>query len=600
MKLPSFAPASLRAKLVLFSLLLVAVPGAVVALIAFASGRQALEAAVGRQLAEVADDAAETIAAGVADGRKDVRAWARQDFMREIVIGDLDKRISRFLASIEEGDGRYVELLCADAAGQVVAASKPALLGSSRGAQPWFRTAVAGNEVVAGPLRWPGTDHAVVEVASPIYDPERPGSVIGVLLGVYDWERAITALASLRHNLAELDLTVDFLILDEGGVVIGGPQEREAAALVGHNLRTAGWVAAQSGWATARPHHLREPAAHALVGVARLDAGRPGWVMLAVQPLGEALAPVYRMQQRLAGVLGAVLLAGLLVATVLAERMSRPLRALTRATREIAQAGETRTAVPVQSRDEIGQLARAFNAMAGELKRAQEALLVAKKFAFIGEVAAGIAHEVRTPLGILRSAAQLLDRSSPKGATSGELVETIVEEVDRLDRVVAGLLQLARPHQPIIEPSSLNALLGRTLDFVAARAHERQVSIRRAFAPQLPEALCDADQIHQVALNLLVNALQILSPGGELTVRTLPVGTTAVAFEVSDNGPGIPPDVREQIFTPFFTMQKGGTGLGLALVQRIVQAHKGTVSVDSHVGRGTTFRIELPVAGEPS
>jgi len=95
--------------------------------------------------------------------------------------------------------------------------------------------------------------------------------------------------------------------------------------------------------------------------------------------------------------------------------------------------------------------------------------------------------------------------------------------------------------------------------------------------PGLPDVLCDPDQIYQVALNLLVNALQILPRGGEVIVRTLSVGTSDVAFEVADNGPGIPPDIREHIFTPFFTMKEGGTGLGLALVQRLVQAHKGTV-----------------------
>jgi len=119
--------------------------------------------------------------------------------------------------------------------------------------------------------------------------------------------------------------------------------------------------------------------------------------------------------------------------------------------------------------------------MAGELKGARDDLMVAAKFAFIGEVAAGVAHEVRTPLGILRSAAQLLDRSLPKGVATGELLETIVAEVDRLDRVVEGLLQLARPHLPIVERTPLDAVLARSVDLVAAQAHEKGITIRRAF-----------------------------------------------------------------------------------------------------------------------
>jgi two-component system sensor histidine kinase HydH len=178
------------------------------------------------------------------------------------------------------------------------------------------------------------------------------------------------------------------------------------------------------------------------------------------------------------------------------------------------------------------------------------------------------------------------------------LVETIIDEVDRLDRVVAGLLQLARPHEPLIEPTRLRPVLEQALDFVDAQAREKAVVIRRSFAADERPARCDPDQIYQVALNLIVNALQILPRGGEITVRTLRTTNGRVAFEVSDNGPGIPAEIQDRIFTPFFTMREGGTGLGLALVHRVVRAHKGDVSVHSVVGRGTTFRVELPIAAE--
>jgi signal transduction histidine kinase len=236
--------------------------------------------------------------------------------------------------------------------------------------------------------------------------------------------------------------------------------------------------------------------------------------------------------------------------------------------------------------------------MAGRLRRAQEDLLTAAKFAFVGEVAAGVAHEVRTPLGILRSSAQMLGRFLPAGRPeSGELVEMIIEEVDRLDRVVAGLLELARPHEPLMEPTSLASVLTRALDFVDGQAREKGITIHRSFAADLDPARCDPEQIYQVALNLLVNALQILPPGGQITVRTLSARNRRVAFEVVDDGPGIPPELRERIFTPFFTLRRGGTGLGLALAQRVVQTHQGSLSVHSELGRGSTFRVELPIAG---
>jgi signal transduction histidine kinase len=387
------------------------------------------------------------------------------------------------------------------------------------------------------------------------------------------------------------------LILDASGVVIVETRGERFAELAGQNLRAAGWPAAQWPRPHTRPRYTYEPHAQALVGFAPLKAPGVHWMAMVMQPLREALAPVYRLQRRLMVLLAGVLLAGLGVAVLLAERMTRPLHELIRATQEIAQVGQTRGPVPVRSHDEIGQLARSFNAMAGELKRAQDDLVEAAKFAFVGEVAAGVAHEVRTPLGILRSSAQLLARSLPaERAASAELVEMIISEVDRLDRVVGELLELARPRTPLIDSTLLAVVLERALDFVDARAGEQNINIHRALTAVQPPARCDPEQIYQVALNLIVNALQMLPRGGRITVRTLPAHDGHVGFAVSDNGPGIAPEMQERVFTPFFTMREGGTGLGLALVQRIVQAHQGTILLESQVGHGATFIVELPVA----
>jgi signal transduction histidine kinase len=304
------------------------------------------------------------------------------------------------------------------------------------------------------------------------------------------------------------------------------------------------------------------------------------------------------MQRHLMMVLAAVLVLSVGVAMILASRITGPLRELTAATREVARTGALERPVPVHSADEIGQLGDSFNTMLRELKQAREELLIAEKFAFIGEVAAGVAHEVRTPLGIMRSAAQLLQRGLGAQPASAELVETIIGEVDRLNRVVDGLLQLARPREPVPERTRVEAVLTRALDLAAAQAREKGIAIERQFADRVPPAWCDPEQIHQVALNLIVNALQILPRGGHITVRTDPNANGRVAFEIEDNGPGIPAELHERIFTPFFSLREGGSGLGLALVQRVVQSHHGSVSVRSTPGRGAAFRVELPVAKE--
>ena len=593
-----FSLGSLRAKLQIFSVVLVMVPGLLFAVISLVRARDALEHAVGEQLGEVAHGTLEELALDLSEERNNIRNWTHQDVMRDVMIGDLDKRVSRFLRSLIDDGAPYLDLLCIDRAGRIVASTDPRSLGQMLGEREWARAALGGETFWSGPI--PLSDHAstAVEIAAPIGLPEHTGGVIGALLGRYDWQRALAT--RIRRTLTLNGLKVDVLLFDRGGALIGeswhGPLDPGDQAL----QRAIGARVAQRLAPSQRRGYVTEAQAGLLVGFERDDDPERGWLALVMEPLTAAFTPVRDMERRLAVALGVVMFGALIVATFLGRRMSQPLRALTKATQEIAHGDGERRAVEVRSRDEIGQLAAAFNSMTAELERAQADLMTAAKFAFVGEVAAGVAHEVRTPLGILRSSAQILGRSMPAADPEGpELVRMIIEEVDRLDRVVAGLLELARPHEPLIEPTALAPVLARALDFVDRQAREQSISVERAFEAEPCPARCDPDQIYQVALNLIVNALQIVPAGGHITVRTLPREDGHVGFEVIDDGPGIPPDARAHVFTPFFTLRKGGTGLGLALVQRVVQAHQGTVSVDSAVGRGTTFRVELPVARGP-
>ncbi|TMA97594.1 MAG: HAMP domain-containing protein, partial [Deltaproteobacteria bacterium] len=482
-----FSLRSLRAKLQIFSLALVIVPGVLFALIALARAREALERAVGQQLGEVAHETLDELAAALAGERDDVRAWARQDVMRDVVIGDLDKRASRFLRSLVDGGAPFLELLCIDHDGRVVAATDPRSLGQMLGERDY------------------GAPPAV-EIAVPIHLPET-GTVIGALLGRYDWQHVIALATRIRGTLAPHGLRVDVLLLDRSGTVIGESWREDVDGQAEEELRAAGARIVQRFATSPRRGYVTEVQAGALVGFAGTDDPKLGWTTLVMEPLVAAFAPVRDMERRLAVALAGVLLAALAVATFLARRMSRPLRALTLATQEVAHGGEPRRPVEVRSRDEIGQLAAAFNTMTAELKCAQDDLLTASKFAFVGEVAAGVAHEVRTPLGILRSSAQILARSVPATEPeSAELLQMIIEEVDRLDRVVGGLLELARPREPLIEPTPLAPLLERALDFADGQAREKNISIERALAADSSPARCDPEQIYQVALNLIVNA----------------------------------------------------------------------------------------------
>ncbi|MBY0278359.1 HAMP domain-containing protein [Candidatus Binatia bacterium] len=581
---------SVYGQLLALSLLLVVVPGVVFAWVALGNARSALEQAVGRQLAEVAQDAAEHVETELSRAETLLRGWARRLPRSALAAHDVGE-LGRTLTSLQREDASVRSVAIVDLQGRELAhgTQRPRLAAASGS----WREAVARGETVLVALPTDPSE-AVFAIATPIADDAGRG-LAGVLIAEYPWDPIDGTLQHAQHDLAVLGLAVSILVLDRSGRVVGDGAWQEPLGLTGRDLVGDGWTAPALAIEKARASYVRETAADALVGYASVEPSRLGLVALAVQPIADAVEPVRRLQRRLASALAVVLIAGLALAALLAARIGRPIRELTAATRELARTGTTSHRVVTSSHDEIGELARSFNRMAADLTRARDDLLAASRMALLGELAAGMAHEIRTPLGIVRSSAQLLGRRIGDGdARNSEMIDMIVSEADRLDRVVGGLLEIARPHEPVLESVRLGPVLARAVDLLATQAEERGITLRRPLGPDRP-AQCDPEQIYQVALNLLMNALQNVPRGGTVDVRTIAYDGR-VGFEVADDGPGIPRDIQESIFTPFFTRRPGGTGLGLALVQRIVATHHGSVSVASEVGHGATFRVELPAA----
>ena len=571
-------------------MVLVLISGIVFGMIAISSGRASLADAVGRQLAEEARNTADRVAALLDEKRAGLSTIARQDLMREVRIGDLDKRIANLLASAKKGDPSCLELIVADNDHKLVASSDPSTLEA--GGLPPMPAAAEGLD---GPMFSERYGRQSLGISVPIHNPDRPEEVAGLLIGLFDWEHATGVLEQVRSNLRSVGLDVDVLLLDERGVIIGAAARPGSPRMFGVNLRADGWNAATVDGAG----FDQERAARMLVGHAPLT--RPPWSVLVAEPIREALQPVRRMTLQLGIALGAVILTAAGITGILAGRVTRPLRELTRATRELPHAKQSTPPVRTRLRDEVGELAEAFNQMTIDLRRAEEQLLEAEKFAFVGEVAAGIAHEVRTTLGVLRSSAQLLQPTlEAQGGEAAELVHIMLEEVQRLDAVVADLLTLGGPREPALELRHLSEPVFRAVDVAATQARGKGIGIKKIAAESEPLTLCDEEQMYQVALNLLVNAIEVLPAGGTVTVAIDGRDDGFTGFEVRDDGPGISAENRERIFQPFFTQREGGTGLGLTFVQRVVHEHKGRVSVDSDVGRGSVFRVLLPVAAESS
>lgn len=235
---------------------------------------------------------------------------------------------------------------------------------------------------------------------------------------------------------------------------------------------------------------------------------------------------------------------------------------------------------------------------AEERLRLEEQLGEAQRLASLGKMVAAVSHEIKNPLGIVRSTAEILGNRISKVAPGNEkLAMIIVEETSRLDGIVREFLDFARPRDIRKSAGSLNAVIDRLLRFMEPELQQKGVVVRTHLAEDLPDISFDSEQIYQVVLNIVINAIQAMPEGGQLTLTTIAQEGSAV-LEVSDTGLGIVPEKLEQIFAPFFTDKNRGTGLGLTIAKNIVEKHQGTLTVTSTPGEGSTFRMTLPRVDE--
>lgn len=235
-----------------------------------------------------------------------------------------------------------------------------------------------------------------------------------------------------------------------------------------------------------------------------------------------------------------------------------------------------------------------------QLETMEEQVHRSERLAALGEMAAGLAHEIRNPLGIIRSATELLDsQTEEENHGRGELARSVIEEVERLNTVVSDFLNFARPLTPKMETVNLTHLVSGVLALIEPEAEQRGVKV---VLNQQDESLQyiegDETMLHRAMLNLCKNALEAMDRGGTLTVELRasdPSGSPSMIVKVHDTGPEIPAEIQSKIFNPFFTTKDEGTGLGLALVHQIIYSHGGSVSFSSEAGKGTSFLVSLPL-----
>lgn len=326
--------------------------------------------------------------------------------------------------------------------------------------------------------------------------------------------------------------------------------------------------------------------------------------ILLVESSRAELASLKRTIQATAlGVGAAGVLLGLILSFWTASRITRPLRSLAGSVRQVAD-GDWDTRAAVDSRDEIGQLARDFNHMTEQLSEQRGRMIQAERVAAWRELARRLAHELKNPLFPLQITVENLQRSrqaSPEqfDEVFRESTTTLLAELDNLKTIIGRFSDFAKMPAPHLEPVNLNDTVREVVKLFEAQIHapgRPTIEVRLEIEQNLVSVAADPDQIRRALRNLVLNALDAMPKGGTLTIRTQNAnggGESRAAIEVSDTGEGLTPEECERLFTPYYTTKQHGTGLGLAIVQSVVSDHKGTISVHSQPGRSTTFRIEL-------
>jgi signal transduction histidine kinase len=363
--------------------------------------------------------------------------------------------------------------------------------------------------------------------------------------------------------------------------------------------------------------YQRDPDRTEYLAASAVVAGTP-WVVIVDMPMADIQAPIHRFVGRISLIAAVALLIGLAAAWITSRRITRPIVQLTDAATAIA-AGDFSRDVRIDRADELGQLGEAFGTMAAEVRQtrhtlehriaertrdlestvtqlneAQEALVRRERLAMLGQLSSGVGHELRNPLGVMTNAVYYLKAvlgSAPANVL--EYLDILQQQITLSEKIVGDLLDFARQKPPRRSPTPLREI---THGQVAKLGRNDGVDIDIQIPEDVPPVLVDPVQLGQVVLNLLTNASQAMHGHGRITVRARENGTR-VFYEISDTGPGIPPQNLEKIFEPLFTTKARGIGLGLSVSRMLARANGGELMAASTPGQGATFTLWLQKAG---
>jgi two-component system NtrC family sensor kinase len=290
------------------------------------------------------------------------------------------------------------------------------------------------------------------------------------------------------------------------------------------------------------------------------------------------------------------ILVGAVIAIPIARLITRPIAGLVEANRRLAR-GDMTVRVEPKGKGEIALLGRSFNNMVETLRETEKELMHRERLASVGQLAAGVAHELNNPLGTILLYSDMMYKETAEDDPRRQDLKMIITEVNRCKNIVADLLNFARQHELLAEEMDLHKLIDEVILKSKARSRFNKVEFVCQFDPKLPHIQADPAQLQQIFTNLFNNSAYAMGNAGTITISTQLRDGQTVEIRVSDTGSGIPSDNLSKLFTPFFTTKPAGkgTGLGLSIIYGIIKLHHGQITVQSQVGQGTTMIITLPI-----
>jgi signal transduction histidine kinase len=520
----------------------------------------------------------------------------------------------RLLAEILTRAPGYTNIAVAAPTGDVICSAAPSARPTNLSDREYFQRALAGRDfATSGYLIGRISGKPVVTIAYPALEGRGPAKAVVIV--ALDLRR-------LNHLAADARLPggSTLLVIDKNAVILARhPSGDEWIGKPIPDTPLAKAIRARRGEGTVEEVGL--DGVRRLYGFTRLSAApEVGDVYLSVGiPRSVAFADPNRILVRnlvWLGLAAVVILAG---ARLVAERLVlRQTAALVAATKRLAGGDLRARAGLPDDRSELGQLARSFDEMAETLEartaeraRAATELVRSEKMAALGRLAAGVAHELRNPLTVIAGRIQILKLQMVPGQEPTldlltHHVSRFEEAVQRMRRIMDSLSTYSKPAKSEPMPLDLGELLTATKEVIAHEARKYNVTTVVEVSDALPKVLGDRSALMQIFVNLAMNAVQAMAEtaGGQLRLRadtTDGAGSPSVVAEVSDTGPGIPPDVLEKIWEPFYTTKAEGTGIGLSVVRSLVQQQPGAaITVESRPNAGTTFRLTMPATGADS